>query len=68
MNRTTTHTVVLNDARFISESHVVACLANLYLADDDTHKRTVAMLCDDWLDPTGRLLGLVRDKATEARR
>ena len=54
MNRTTTHAIVLNDERFIAEAHVVACLANLYAADN-AHKLTVAALCDDWLDPTGRL-------------
>lgn len=54
--------VVVNDERFLPESHVVNSLARLYL--DNAHKRTVAQLCDDFLDPTGRLLGLVRKAAT----
>jgi len=55
--------VVVNDQPFIPESHVVNSLAQLYRADN-AHKRTVATLCDDWLDPSGRLLGLVRKAAT----
>lgn len=55
--------IVLNEEPFVSERHVVNSLAQLYKADN-AHKRTVATLCDDWLDPSGRLLGLVRKAAT----
>jgi len=53
--------VVLNEQPYISESHVVNCLALLYARGE---YRVVAELCDVLLDPTGRLLGLVRKAAT----
>ncbi len=55
--------VMWNGERFISEAHIVNSLAQVY-REDGRNKLIVATLCDDWLDPSGRLLGLVRDMAT----
>ena len=59
--------VVVNDERFIAESHLVNCLAQVYRNDtrSGVYKLAVAVLCDDWLDPSGRLLGKVRDKVVQ---
>ena len=55
------HRVVVNDEAYISEKRIIASLAAIYLRDDG--KLPVAILCDDYLDPSGRLLGKVRDEA-----
>lgn len=55
--------IVLNDEAYLSEANLVTALAALYARSNDW-KLPVAILCDDYLDPSGRLLGLVRDKAT----
>lgn len=59
--------VVVNDERFVSEAHLVASLAGLYVRKNEW-KLPVAILCDDYLDRSGRLLGLVRDAAAEQSR
>lgn len=55
--------VVLNDVPFIPEPHLINCLAQVYRKQEGRNALVVALLCDDHLDPTGRLLGLVRKAA-----
>ena len=57
------HRVVVNDEAYVSERRLILCLAAVY-AVDNKNKLVIARLCDDYLDASGRLLGLVRDQAT----
>lgn len=58
--------VTVNDERFVSESQLVRSLGALY-AHKNEWKLPVAILCDDYLDQSGRLLGLVRDAASNSQ-
>jgi hypothetical protein len=55
--------LVLNDERYFSEAHLVAALAAIYKAGSSQDMVTVAKLCDEHLDRSGRLLGRVRSAA-----
>jgi hypothetical protein len=58
--------ITLNDQRYISEEHLIEGLANAYVNTD--HAWAIAVLCDNFLDPRGRLLGKVRDRASTLRK
>lgn len=54
--------VVIDGERYYPESKVVTALASIY----QKYGVIVAGLCDDHLDRSGRLLGVVRDAVIEA--
>lgn len=56
--------VTVNDRRYIDENFVILALASEYAKSNDC-KLCIARMCDDILDRSGRLLGLVRDKSVE---
>lgn len=58
--------VTVNDERYLAEKDVVAALALGYNAGIQ-HSVVIANLCDGMLDPSGRLLGLVRVEAMKQR-
>jgi hypothetical protein len=55
--------VLINDERYYPEALVVDGLAQAYQENPDS-RLAVANACDRTLDPTGRLLGLVRRAAS----
>lgn len=57
----TTRSVVIDGERFYPETKVVQALASIY----KKHGVVVAGLCDDHLDRSGRLLGVVRDRVIQ---
>lgn len=58
--------VTVNDKRYIDENLVIIALASEYVKSNDC-KLCIARMCDDILDRSGRLLGLVRDKALKMK-
>lgn len=64
LQKETLHVVTVNGDRYLPEWRLVIALAGLY-ARKEAWRLPVAILCDDYLDPTGRLLGLVRDQAAK---
>lgn len=54
--------VVVDEERYYSEQKVVTALAHIYNSGGSTQ---IARACDQILDPSGRLLGVVRDKAAK---
>ncbi len=54
--------IEINGERYYAESEVVAALAAMYRLSTATAVQ-IADLCDKSLDPSGRLLGIVRRAA-----
>jgi hypothetical protein len=54
--------VVIDGERYYPEGKIIAALAAVYRE----HGVLVANLCDDYLDRSGRLLGIVRDAVIKA--